>query len=455
MTLQTPPNTQHPDNNQQFMQQIIQHYQNKNYSNCLNLCRKYYLINPNNTQLNNYYKNSIYHLYLKKIDIKGTSSELYKQQILNLFKAINAIIQLTPPSQQKNDIIFNYSIYNFIKTLHKIRRIKIISTQFPHLHTSICHYASYLHFDILNKDPITLFFNNKNTITLPSHQLNAYFIYLNALYHTQNYNTTIQLAHTILTHYHSFPSEYHIWIHRLLALSLSGIQQTDTAIQIYIQKILPFKKDWFLLFELAQLFKQKQQILPSLALTIQALQPLHLLQKNLVFRLKTLQYLLKILHEINPSHLPISQNEHSILTQSISSLLDQKKHLLNKSINIDKSFDTNPTTKILNKIIQNLQHHLPPILNNKPPSSPYHQYNKTYTGKIIHINTSKQIGFIECTEFPNNIFFSLSQYQSLNLQEQQTIQFNIKPSFDYKKQKKSITAINIKILPPDEKQETT
>lgn len=192
-------------------------------------CRAIYLkdkkFNPNNSL----YARNIY----KKTFIKPDYADLPK-----ILKGLDALKMLIPKDDEF--ISFEMFFHNIMKTFETDKQFDFILKILSEFYPKENDYKKLEDKDYLQKLKYPTF-------------VESYFVAkIKANYMLANYEATIEHVDKALNEIKRFNYGNHVWIRRLKALSLNKTKKTHEALKEYFY-IIRNKKDWFILFELAQI----------------------------------------------------------------------------------------------------------------------------------------------------------------------------------------------------------
>lgn len=254
-----------------------------------------------------------------------------------------------------------------------------------------------------------------------------YFFITKSLFMTGQYEQCIELSKEALNHLSRFSMNNDIWIKRRIALSLDKIGDVDSAIRI-LSEVIKEKQDWFIYYELSDLYYRQNQANNALKYAIESALGHGKIENKWKLYLH-LGNILKakgddLFSDLHFKLVDIIKNE-----QGWNSIPEME----NSKINSDVKANNNKglTMKKLRAFWEKQK---------------FAELDKD-EGKISNILSHGKSGFIKSNK-GIDLFFRKKNFSGNKklLLKGQKVSFYIVESFDNKKNKKSIEAINIKEL---------
>lgn len=201
----------------------------------LEICREVYQAHPKFEKGNNLYAWCIYDTEIKKSDEDINNKKSF-------LKAASAILELTTQSQ--------YSPY--AKTVFRvIDYITKNNTSYPA--DDVLQWINKLDPQSLSQEPFSFKDKEQKIREIPSDHEKYYSIKTKALYKDGVYQECIDLCNVALKGINKFHYSNDIWIKRRAALAKSKLGDKEKALS-ELENILKSRKEWFIQYELAQIY---------------------------------------------------------------------------------------------------------------------------------------------------------------------------------------------------------
>lgn len=381
----------------------------RKYKESAEICEKFIETNPEqNESINNLYAWNLYYLYIKKPDKRH---DLYLQ-------AINKIKALSSPNNR-------FSAFVPTAYLH----LKKITNNINFPSEEILSWTQSIDLTQLDDKVFSTKDNKGKAIEIASQKEYFYSWQAKALYNTQKFNECIECCKEADKNIQKFHYSNEIWFKRFTALSLHSLKKHEKAIQIFLKDILPFKQEWFILKDIADIYYHISDYEKAYEFSLRAILEkgkdelkvsVYMLLANILCIKKDFEYEKKIYVFVYLIRMKMGWNIDDTLSQKI------EKHNLN------------PDQYDLNKLRKELFIYFNSLNNNSI---------KLYEGYIISILPNGKAGFIKATD-GNSYFFKVSDFKATKnfLKPNQKVNFSTSEGYDAKKQATTINAINVRPL---------
>lgn len=371
----------------------------RQYRLMLNRCRQYFPQFKDFTPLRTMYALSIWYTEIKFADGK-TNPEI-------LIKAARATAQLCRP----DDTYAPYALSILKAAGHQNMPpedcVKLTNLLTP---------------DFLSDKPYTFIHKTGKKIVLPS-ELEKYFLLRSkALYKIGQYKEARETAQQGLHTIKHFRADNAVWLKRMVYLSLQATENYAEAVKI-AEEVSTRQDRWFLKKELSELYRQNGQHSKALNTACDAA-----LQNGDPTKKVRLYSLLAQFFEENKQ------------------IQDAQKHrLLEYNLRTEKGWRISEELK--NFVSENSEHKTDSLLRDlrKLWQQTLEEQTERFTGKIINILAHGKAGFIKGANGKSH-YFSIKNFRGKKPTINRPVSFELRPSYDKKKQKASNEAVNIRVL---------
>jgi len=223
-----------------------------NSEEALEICRAIYQKKPDFEAGNNLYAWCIYDIEIKK------EKEQIQEDENSFIKAANAILNLTKQNK--------YSPYT--KTVFKVIDY-LINTKSIYPANEVLGWIDKLAPNDLSSEAFSIDDSEGKHREIQSEKEKWFAVKTKALEKSEQYQECIELCEKALNNLSKFHHSNDIWFKRRKALSKAGIGYKDQAI-IELEDILQNRKEWFIQYEIAQLYFDMREIEKALKFSIDA-----------------------------------------------------------------------------------------------------------------------------------------------------------------------------------------
>ena len=207
------------------------------FERSLQLCRNIYLQNKNFLPNKNLYAANIFMMV-----IKYPENQTFNYAV----KALNAIVKIAPVSDDYFSV--DEYFYKFFAELEKNKKFKLI--------IELCQNIDIQAFENL---PRTKSDKKENVrFVFPQPKETCMTMCVKSNFFIKNYQETVRLTSVLLSEFKRLSFGNDVWMRRYRAKAFAEMNDFNKAIEEYF-RILNRKKDWFLLFELAEIIAKTDE----------------------------------------------------------------------------------------------------------------------------------------------------------------------------------------------------
>lgn len=372
-------------------------YKTEEYKSSLEYCRKIYQRDPAFDAVYSVYAWNLYYLEVKKANITDDAK---------FFKAVNEILGIV--DQEEEYTPYTLAIFKACDYLLKKKEVD---------YEKLINYLLMLKPDLLEDKKAKYKDKRGVSIDIPSQKEKYYSSLCKALKNTKRYNECIEQCDIALKELVDKGEKNFIWYMRNKALCLKELQKNKEALQVFME-ILKVKKDWNIIFDLAELHYELSDFKTALQYSIECA----MMKIDDASKIKNLLLLVNILESMN---LKEEIANHYKLIQLIH---EQNKWKMTKELKIKLSQNSSSSPKSLN--LESLTNLLSQYWN----QIKYDQHEKS-KGFISKIFPHNKYGFIQSKK--NSYYFHKRDFKGTDEQfiEGTHVSFCLVDSIDPKNNK--------------------
>jgi tetratricopeptide (TPR) repeat protein len=381
--------------------------QQKDYEQCLEICREVYKLNPDFENIKGVYAWCIYYT---EIAVEKVSDEP------KFFKAGDGILKLSKQDDQ-------YSPYT--QTVFKI--LEYLNDKAIYPTDKILEWTEKLNFEILDDKPFSFIDKEGKTRELAPKKEQYFMWRTKAFLEKGLFDECIELSQKALDTFENFHYSNDIWFARRISLSYKGLGRPETALE-QLKSLLKRKNEWFIHKEIAEIYFEQGNKEQALKFAIDSALSLGDVDKKL--------NLYKLLSEIL-----ISNNQHDEAKKHIEFMFQIRKahqwKIDNDFQNLINKFQIDTTITVN---LRDFERELKQLWEKLKFSD-----QKKLIGTIKSILPNGKAGFIE-TENKKSYYFQLRSFKAKPALAKfgQKVTFFLEEGFDTKKNQKTENAVNVR-----------
>lgn len=402
-----------------ILNQISRLLQNKDFASALTLCREHWKTCGNNPQFKLAYARSVYYLHIK--NFSDTPPDIF-------CKSVNAVFELAPPP----NLLAYFALKNLLNYPNSHDVFKLILTHHP---------------AILSSQTLQLILNTHHPNLDPPHAAlkNVTLLYSIAKkFHLLNKTEQAHdIAHLVVENFpNNIKDEHNIlfWSNRLKILSSFKINPCIRTAEAF-KNLIESKKDWFLSYELANMYFQLNDLLSAAQFLFHSCVGIKKIEADVPLRYKVFLMIIQVTEKLNTSR---NSNYDLSKLHSVICALFEKAQLKSKFPS-DLIVNLPHNTILSDNLSDELKNEILKIANAFNIPLPK-EFEPPLLGTVHSWFPDKGFGFIEHNH--QTYYFNKIDHlpDKSKITKNASCEFILKNSFDKKKNKPSLKAHILRII---------